>query len=67
MIKLNTKKQAIALFGDVYKLADAVGVTRQAIHFWPDRLTERQKNELLGLAIRSGKITCQVGQAEKGT
>jgi len=64
MIKLNTKKQAIALFGDIYKLADAIGVTRQAIHFWPDRLTERQKNEVLGLAIRSGKIACQTDQAE---
>jgi len=52
MIKINTKKQAKAFFGSYSKLAKALGITRQAVNKWPARLTERQKNEVLGAAIR---------------
>jgi len=31
-----TKERAIKLFGSAAKLADALGITRQAIYYWPD-------------------------------
>lgn len=35
----------------------ALGLTRGAIHNWPNELTTRQQDEVIGAAIRLGKIT----------
>jgi len=51
-----TKSAAITLWGDKYALAAAIGVTRQAIDQWPQKLTERKINEILGASIRAGLI-----------
>jgi len=32
------KSEAIALFGGVRKLADALGITEQAVHQWGDKV-----------------------------
>lgn len=51
------KKTAIEIFGSGAALARAVGVTRGAVWLWPDVLTTRQQDEVIGAAIRLGKIT----------
>lgn len=51
------KKTAIEIFGSGAALARAVGVTRGAVWLWPDVLTIRQQDEVIGAAIRLGKIT----------
>ena len=54
-----TKKEAINLISGNKRptqvaLAQAVGVTKQAIWFWDDILNESQANQVLGAAIRLG-------------
>ena len=48
------KSVAIQLFGSSTKLATALGISKQAVSGWPDVLTSRQTNEVLGAAIRLG-------------
>jgi DNA-binding XRE family transcriptional regulator len=36
MKEIITKEQAIGMYRDKYKLAEALGITRQAIDFWPE-------------------------------
>lgn len=46
-----TKKEAIEAFGSIRKLADALGITEQAIHQWGDNVPELrayQIRDLLG-------------------
>ena len=35
-----TKEEAIAAFGSVRKLADALGITEQAVHQWSDEVPQ---------------------------
>ncbi len=49
-----TKDDAIRVFGSQTKLAAALGISPQAVFQWPETLTPRQANEVLGAAIRSG-------------
>lgn len=51
-----TKHDAIAIFGTASALADACGVTKSAVSQWPGELTERLANEVVGAAIRTGRI-----------
>lgn len=51
------KKTAISFFGSGAALGRAIGISRTAIGFWPDVLTIRQQDEVIGAAIRLGKIT----------
>lgn len=51
-----TKKDAISIFGTSVALADACGVTKSAVSQWPELFTERLTNEVVGAALRSGKI-----------
>lgn len=54
-----TKIEAIALFGgDVKLLAEALGITRQAIYQWPDELSQRKADEVAGAFFR---ITTEKG------
>ena len=47
-----TKDYAKYLFGGTQKMADAVGVTRQAIYDWPDELKQKQSDLVIGAAFR---------------
>ena len=51
-------KQSAAEFfgGSQISLAKAIGISAAAISKWPDQLTERQTNEVLGAALRRGVI-----------
>lgn len=51
------KKIAISLFGSGAALGRALGVSRTAVGFWPETLTIRQQDEVIGAAIRLNKIT----------
>ena len=56
METIKTKKEAARLFGSQTAMARALGITRAAISRWHDDLTQRQKDEILGAAIRCGLI-----------
>ena len=58
-MEIKTKSKAASLFGSKSALADALGITRQAVNGWPEKLTERQSNEVTGAALKAGKLTCQ--------
>ena len=51
------KKTAISLFGSGAALGRALGISRTAVGFWPEILTIRQQDEVIGAAIRLNKIT----------
>lgn len=51
------KKKAISLFGSGAALGRALGISRTAVGFWPETLTIRQQDEVIGAAIRLNKIT----------
>ena len=52
------KNTAIEIFGSgAPQLARSIGVTRGAVWLWPETLTIRQQDEVIGAAIRLGKIT----------
>ncbi len=54
----NMKKTiAIEIFGSGASLARAVGLTRGAVWLWPEDLTTRQQDEVIGAAIRLNKIS----------
>lgn len=48
------KTEAIALFESQADLADALGVSPSAISKWPDELTDRQANEVIGACASRG-------------
>ena len=50
-----TKQQAIEVFGSQAEISRALGLSRSAISLWPDLLTQRQTDELIGAAHRLGK------------
>lgn len=51
-----TKNQAIRIFGrTLTDLADALGITKSAVSQWPDQLTVRQTDWVIGAAVRMGK------------
>lgn len=51
------KDTAISIFGSGASLARALGVTRAAIGNWSKALTQRQQDEVIGAALRLGKLT----------
>lgn len=60
MRNIKTKTEAAELWGSQAELGRALGLTRQAIAAWPEELNERQQNEVLGAAIRAGKVNVKV-------
>ena len=50
-----TKQEAIALFRSRRKLAEALGITTQAVGQWPDRLTQRIADRVMGAKQRTKK------------
>ena len=63
MITIKTKRQAFDIFGGRQGLMDALGCTRQAIDQIPQYLSKRRQDQLLGAAVRLGKIPCQITDA----
>jgi DNA-binding transcriptional regulator YdaS (Cro superfamily) len=51
-----TKKQALKLFGGLKPMAEALGISRQAIDQWPKILTQKQADWVLGALMRLGLI-----------
>mgnify|MGYP001412328712 FL=1 len=51
------KNTAIEIFGSGAQLARSIGITRGAVWLWPETLTIRQQDEVIGAAIRLGIIT----------
>lgn len=51
------KEFAIRIFGSGVALAKAIGVGKSAVSQWPQVLTTRQQDEVIGAAIRLNKIT----------
>ena len=49
-----TRKEAIELFGSVRKLAEALGVSVQAIYAWPEELDQKRADWTIGAAVRLG-------------
>ena len=53
------KVHAIEIFGSGVALAKALGICKSAISQWPETLTTRQQDEVIGAAIRLNKLTPQ--------
>lgn len=56
-IQVMKKKTAIELFGSASKLSRAVQYTRGAIQNWPDELDRRRSDQVIGAAVRVGKLS----------
>jgi transcriptional repressor of cell division inhibition gene dicB len=50
-----TKQQAIAMFGDGVRMAEALGVTKGAISQWPEELDQGKTDRVIGALVRLGK------------
>lgn len=50
-----TKQEAIDIFGSRGEIAKALNLTRAAISMWPNELPTRQRDQIVGAAIRQGK------------
>ena len=50
------KSEAINIFGSVRELANALGITPQAIYLWDEDLSERRENEIIGTAFKLGLL-----------
>lgn len=48
------KKDAIALFGSMSRLARAIGISQPAVSMWPDKLPARLQDRVIAAAVRSG-------------
>jgi len=58
-MSIQSKSQAVKVFGSQAAVARALGVSNQAISQWPEKLTQAQQDRLLGAAIRLGKLNRQ--------
>ena len=56
------KSEAIKIFGSVRELANALGITPQAIYLWDEDLSQRRENEIIGTAFRLGLIEKNKGR-----
>lgn len=50
------KSEAVLIFGSQSELAHAIGLGRSAVSQWPDVLTQRQIDQVLGAALRLGLL-----------
>jgi DNA-binding transcriptional regulator Cro len=53
---IETKTQAIEVFGGVPNLAAALDVSRQAIYQWPETLDQKTVDRVVGAAVRLGRL-----------
>lgn len=50
------KRTAIGFYGNQILTAKALGISCAAISQWPEKLTLRQQDEVIGAAIRLNKL-----------
>ena len=55
-----TKQQAIDLFGSAYKLAQALGISRQAVAQWPQELSRQRE-----MAVKGAKTEQIISEQRK--
>ncbi|MBE7562231.1 hypothetical protein H7F10_04500 [Acidithiobacillus sp. HP-6] len=48
------KATAVKMFGTASRLAKVIGISKACMSAWPDVLTPRQSNEVIGAALRMG-------------
>ena len=59
------KTAAIQLFGGKQRdLARALNITQGAISQWPEQLTQRQIDLVMGAALRLGRVPCECEPAQ---
>ena len=58
-----TKTDANKLFGNASRLAEALGVSHQAVSKWPEKLPQRRQDEINGAAFRLGLLK-SIGEFE---
>ena len=51
------REEAALFFGNLVLLGRALGISPSAISQWPEILTIRQQDEVIGAALRLNKIT----------
>lgn len=51
------KSQMLSMIGTQSDLARMVGLTRASVHQWPEQLTQRQSDELVGAALRTKSMS----------
>jgi hypothetical protein len=61
-----TKSEAIKIFGSGAEMARALMVTASAVSQWPERLTQRQIDQVVGAAVRLG-LAVPVADGEADT
>ncbi|ULQ45951.1 Cro/CI family transcriptional regulator [Flagellatimonas centrodinii] len=61
-----TKSQAISAFGTVANLAGALGISRQAVYKWPERLHQDCADRIVGAAIRTRRDLGLLGISAHG-
>ncbi len=64
------KSLAIQMFGSCAELARAVGLTRSAVHQWPDEITEPRASQIREIArargyMKGNKVVGVVGPGVK--
>lgn len=53
------KSEAIDIFGNVRSLADALGITQQAVYLWPETLRQDQVDRVIGAGLRLGRLSAR--------
>lgn len=48
------KREVIEHFGNVQKVADLLGVTHAAVSKWPEKLSDKVFDRVIGAAVRKG-------------
>lgn len=61
-----TKSEAIKIFGSGAEMARALTVTASAVSQWPEQLTQRQIDQVVGAAVRLGLAVPVAGGEVQG-
>ena len=58
------KTHVMTVFGGPTKLSRAIGISRQALHVWPEELPQATIDRLIGLAFRLGLMRELIGASK---
>jgi hypothetical protein len=61
------RKHAFDVFGGPVELAHLMGLRRQTVYAWPEKLPPKTVDRLIGLAFRHGKVLELVGASKLDT
>jgi hypothetical protein len=61
------KSEAVSIFGGVRKLADALGITREAIYQWPEQVPRLRQYEIRDIMARREQEAAQQKTAQQKT